>query len=63
MDTKIGLLTRMERYLVLVPSLIFNVPDIGLWIIAVLANLTAIQRIIDVRRQARLRASSQKYGE
>jgi len=51
-DTKIGILTRMERYLVLAPSLIFNIPMVGLWIIAVFANFTAIQRIIDVRRQA-----------
>lgn len=52
-DTKIGVLTRMERYLVLVPALILNMPEIGLWIIAVLANFTALQRIIDVRRQVR----------
>lgn len=52
MDTKVGVLTRMERYLVLAPSLIFNIPAAGIWIIAALANLTALQRIIDVRRQA-----------
>jgi CDP-diacylglycerol--glycerol-3-phosphate 3-phosphatidyltransferase len=51
-DTKIGLLTRMERYLVLAPALILNYPLVGLWIIAILANVTAFQRIIDVRRQA-----------
>jgi phosphatidylglycerophosphate synthase len=51
-DTKIGILTRMERYLVLAPSLVFNIPIVGLWIIAVFANFTAIQRIVDVRRQA-----------
>ncbi|MEW5872442.1 MAG: CDP-alcohol phosphatidyltransferase family protein [Chloroflexota bacterium] len=51
-DTKIGLLTRLERYLVLAPSLILNFPMIGLWILAIFANLTAVQRIIDVRRQA-----------
>ena len=51
-DTKIGILTRMERYLVLAPALILNYPIVGLWIIAVFANLTAVQRIIDVRRQA-----------
>jgi len=50
-DTKVGILTRMERYLVLAPTLILNVPIIGLWIIAVFANLTAIQRIFDVRSQ------------
>ena len=51
-DTKVGILTRMERYLVLAPTLILNIPMVGLWIIAIFANITAIQRIIDVRRQA-----------
>jgi CDP-diacylglycerol--glycerol-3-phosphate 3-phosphatidyltransferase len=50
-DTKVGILTRFERYAVLAPALIFNIPHIGVAIIAVLANVTAIQRIIDVRRQ------------
>jgi CDP-diacylglycerol--glycerol-3-phosphate 3-phosphatidyltransferase len=57
-DTKVGILTRAERYLVLAPALILGVvnstiPLIGIWIIAILANITAVQRIIDVRRQAR----------
>ena len=47
-----GILTRAERYLVLGPSLLFNVPAIGVWIVAVLANLTALQRIWAVRAQA-----------
>jgi len=51
-DTRVGILTRMERYLVLSPTLIFNIPIVGLWIIAIFANVTAIQRIIDIRRQA-----------
>lgn len=51
-ETKVGLLTRVERYLVLGPSLLFNIPMVGLWIIAILANVTALQRIVDVRRQA-----------
>ena len=51
-DTKAGLLSRFERYLVLVPSLILNIPWLGLGIIAVFANITALQRILDVRRQA-----------
>jgi CDP-diacylglycerol--glycerol-3-phosphate 3-phosphatidyltransferase len=50
-DTKVGLLTRMERYLVLVPSLMLNWPMVGIAIIAVFANITAIHRILDVRRQ------------
>lgn len=52
MDTKIGILTRFERYAVLVPSLVFNIPMVGVWIIAALANITALQRIHDVRMQA-----------
>lgn len=47
-----GLLTRVERFLVLVPCLILNRPLIALWLIAVLANFTALQRIWIVRRQA-----------
>lgn len=58
-DTKVGILTRVERYLVLAPSLVFNIPMVGLWIIAILANVTALQRIVDVRRQVR-EAHSQK---
>lgn len=57
-DTKVGILTRMERYLVLAPTLILNVPLVGIWIIAILANLTAIQRIVDVRRQSRQEQSN-----
>jgi CDP-diacylglycerol---glycerol-3-phosphate 3-phosphatidyltransferase len=52
-DTKIGILTRLERYLVLAPALILNLPLVALWIIAVLGNITAFQRILDVRRLAR----------
>ena len=52
MDSKVGILSRLERYLVLAPALIFNIPAVGIWIIAILANFTALQRIIDVRRQA-----------
>jgi CDP-diacylglycerol--glycerol-3-phosphate 3-phosphatidyltransferase len=52
-DTKVGVLTRLERYLVLAPALVLNFPIVGLWIVAILANITALQRILDVRRQAR----------
>jgi CDP-diacylglycerol--glycerol-3-phosphate 3-phosphatidyltransferase len=52
MDTKVGTLSRFERYLVLAPALILNIPMVGVWIIAILANITALQRILDVRRQA-----------
>jgi CDP-diacylglycerol--glycerol-3-phosphate 3-phosphatidyltransferase len=51
-ETKVGILTRLERYLVLAPCLVFNIPQVALWILAVLSNVTALQRILDVRRQA-----------
>lgn len=51
-EAKIGILTRVERFLVLAPLLVFNQPVIALWIIAVLANVTAVQRIWHVRSQA-----------
>jgi CDP-diacylglycerol--glycerol-3-phosphate 3-phosphatidyltransferase len=52
-SAKIGLMSRAERYLVLIPGIIFNFPIVSLWILAVLANLTAIQRFWHVRRQAK----------
>ena len=52
-EAKVGILTRVERYLVNGPSILFRVPLIGVVIVAVFANITAIQRIIHVRRQAR----------
>lgn len=48
-----GLLTRLERYLVLGPSLVFGYPSVGVLAVAILANFTAFQRIYIVRRQAR----------
>ncbi|MCJ7519388.1 MAG: CDP-alcohol phosphatidyltransferase family protein [Anaerolineaceae bacterium] len=50
-ETKIGILTRVERYLVIVPSLLLGRPDVGLWIIAILGNVTAFQRIWHVWQQ------------
>lgn len=51
-ETKIGIFSRVERFLVLIPCLIFNIPLIGVGIIAVFANFTALQRILHVRHQA-----------
>jgi len=49
---KVGFLTRVERYLVLAPALTFNLPYVAIWVIALLANFTALQRIFYVRKQA-----------
>jgi CDP-diacylglycerol--glycerol-3-phosphate 3-phosphatidyltransferase len=62
LDANVGLLTRVERYVVLIPGLIFtfllpSLPLIVLIIIAVLANFTALQRIMRVRHDAHSRLS------
>lgn len=49
---KVGILTRVERSIVMIFFLIINQPMIALWVIAILANITAIQRIAFVHRQA-----------
>lgn len=59
-EAKVGLLTRVERYLVLAPSLVFNQVFIGLAIIAVFANITALQRIWHVRSQAHTKMKKQE---
>lgn len=59
-EAKVGLLTRVERYLVLAPSLVFNQVLIGLAIIAVFANITALQRIWHVRSQAHTKMKKQE---
>ena len=51
-EAKVGLLTRAERYIVLAPSLIFNELYIGLGLIAIFANITALQRVWYVRKHA-----------
>jgi CDP-diacylglycerol--glycerol-3-phosphate 3-phosphatidyltransferase len=59
-EAKVGVLTRVERYIVLAPSLVFNQLFIGLAIIAVLANFTALQRIWHVRSQAHVKMRKQE---
>ncbi|HTX90228.1 MAG TPA: CDP-alcohol phosphatidyltransferase family protein [Anaerolineales bacterium] len=62
LDANVGLLTRVERYIVLIPGLIFSglyppLSLITLIIIAIFANFTALQRILRVRRDAYRRQS------
>ncbi len=52
-DIKVGILSRLERYLILIPALVFNVPVYGMAIIAVGAHITALQRIFAMRREVR----------
>ncbi len=52
-DAKVGFLSRVERFLIIGPSLLFRIPIVGVAIVAAGANLTAFQRMLHVRRQAR----------
>jgi len=61
-EAKVGILTRAERYAVLAPSLIFKIPWVGIWIVAVLANITALQRIIYVRQLAHAEMNENRNG-
>ena len=51
-EAKVGILTRLERTIVMVLGLLFGFPLFALGIIAVLANFTAWQRFFHVREQA-----------
>lgn len=55
---KVGLLTRVERYIVLIPLLVFNQPFIAVCVIAALGNVTALQRIFHVRAQGHERMNA-----
>jgi CDP-diacylglycerol--glycerol-3-phosphate 3-phosphatidyltransferase len=60
---KVGILTRVERYFVLIPLLIFNQPFIAVVIIALLGNITAFQRIAYVRVQGHERMRKVKVNK
>jgi len=51
-EVRRGLLTRFERYLIIIPSLVLAIPKFGIIVVAIFANFTAVQRFIHVRRQA-----------
>jgi len=57
-EAKVGILTRLERYLVFAPALVLNVPLLGVAVIAVGANITALQRIAFVHRMAHREAEN-----
>ncbi len=48
LDCKVGILTRFERAVVLVIALVLDQVPIGLWVLAILANFTAFQRMYHV---------------
>jgi len=50
---KVGVLTRLERAVVLGLGLVLGLPRVSLWILAVGANLTALHRLLYVYLQSR----------
>ncbi len=64
MDCRVGLLTRMERAVVLCVGLLLNQVTIMLWLMAVLTNFTAVQRMVYVWRSSeREEASAEKADQ
>ena len=57
-DPKIGLLSRVERFIILIPCLLLQIPLIAMVIMGLLTNVTAIQRILFVYRASQ----SEKYA-
>lgn len=50
LECKVGLLTRLERFLLVAAALILNQVTPVLWLLAILTNFTALQRIFHVWR-------------
>ena len=50
---EVGIFTRPERVILLAIGLIFDQMLVILWILAVLSNLIAVQRLLHVRQQLR----------
>jgi CDP-diacylglycerol--glycerol-3-phosphate 3-phosphatidyltransferase len=59
----VGLLTRAERYIVMIPGIIFRLPEISLWILAILTHFTALQRFFYVRKQAQMQQNADQKKE
>lgn len=57
LNMRLGLMSRLERYLLLVPSLLIGCPVIAAWGIALGSHFTAIQRIWYMRQQLKIKAA------
>ena len=47
-EAKIGILSRVERFIVLIPCLLLHIPTAAMVILAIFTNITAIQRMLYV---------------
>jgi CDP-diacylglycerol--glycerol-3-phosphate 3-phosphatidyltransferase len=52
-EAKVGILSRVERYAVLIIFLFFNLPQVALGILALFTYVTFFQRMVSVWRQSR----------
>ena len=52
MDCKVGLLSRVERYMVITAFLVLNMPDVAMVILAIFTYFTAFQRMYHVWKQS-----------
>lgn len=50
-DCKVGIASRVERYFFMIVMLILNLPQIALWVLAVLTYITLAQRMYHVWKQ------------
>ena len=48
LECKVGLLTRLERFIIIAVGLFFGLVTPMLWVMAILTNVTAVQRIVHV---------------
>lgn len=51
---RVGILSRVERYVVLTLALLVNVPEVALVVIAAFTYITLVQRVVHVWQQARV---------
>ena len=52
LECKVGLFSRLGRFLLLAVGLILNLPVLTVWLLAILSTATAIQRMLYIRRIA-----------
>ncbi len=50
LDMRLGIMSRLERYIVLVLSLLIGWPQIAVAMVAVFGNITAIQRLLHMKK-------------
>ena len=51
LDMRLGIMSRLERYIVLVVCLLIGFPNIAMIVIAIFANITAVQRLLHMKKE------------